>query len=462
MEKMTILEIAKVLSERSGLAAKEASQFVTVMFAVVKEALENEQLVKVKGLGTFKIIDVDARESVNVNTGERVVIESHGKITFTPDAAMKEIVNKPFSQFETVVLNDGVAFGDLGDELPAEEETDVLEEVAEEASDSVNSESSVSNESVSDVSETIEDSIPVPDEKLVADENLAERLGEQSDVPTVEIESQSDSGQEQEYKNEESASEVEIEETVSAEETVSTVENEEIIPVVEAEEPLPITEVEDTVPETVEIQVEAEESESEEEPAERSTAVKWTFFSFLSLVLICLAGYGGFYFGYKKGSLDAASSPQLAVKSKKTEPSVPQSDTLKKGVAIISPATTEKPVAQVEEVKETEKAPSTKPEATPVKAVQTATKADANTDEYSKYDQMDNRVRTGAYRIVGTDHVVTVKAGETLVGITRRTLGEGMACYIEVYNGLPINAELKEGQKIKIPKVELKKKKRSN
>lgn len=455
MEKMTILEIAKVLSERSGLAAKEASQFVTVMFAVVKEALENEQLVKVKGLGTFKIIDVDARESVNVNTGERVVIESHGKITFTPDAAMKEIVNKPFSQFETVVLNDGVAFGDLGDELPAEEETDVLEEVAEEASDSVNSESSVSNESVSDVSETIEDSIPVPDEKLVADENLAERLGEQSDVPTVEIESQSDFGQEQEYKNEESASEVEIEETVS------TVENEEIIPVVEAEEPLPITEAEDTVPETVEIQVEAEESESEEEPAERSTAVKWTFFSFLSLVLICLAGYGGFYFGYKKGSLDAASSPQLAVKSKKTEPSVPQSDTLKKGVAIISPATTEKPVAQVEEVKETEKAPSTKPEATPVKAVQTATKADANTDEYSKYDQMDNRVRTGAYRIVGTDHVVTVKAGETLVGITRRTLGEGMACYIEVYNGLPINAELKEGQKIKIPKVELKKK-RSN
>lgn len=456
MEKMTILEIAKVLSERSGLAAKEASQFVTVMFAVVKEALENEQLVKVKGLGTFKIIDVDARESVNVNTGERVVIESHRKITFTPDAAMKEIVNKPFSQFETVVLNDGVAFGDLGDELPAEEDNDVLEEVAEEASDSVNSESSASNESVSDVSETIENSIPVPDEMLVADENLAERLGEQSDVPTVEIESQSDFGQEQEYKNEESASEVEIEETVS------TVENEEIIPVVEAEEPLPITEVEDTVPETVEIQVEAEESESEEEPAERSTAVKWTFFSLLSLVLICLAGYGGFYFGYKKGSLDAASSPQLAVKSKKTEPSVPQSDTLKKGVAIISPATTEKPVAQVEEVKETEKAPSTKPEATPVKAVQTATKADANTDEYSKYDQMDNRVRTGAYRIVGTDHVVTVKAGETLVGITRRTLGEGMACYIEVYNGLPINAELKEGQKIKIPKVELKKKKRSN
>ena len=112
MGKLTIHDIAKVLSERKGLSKNDASNFVNEMFDIIQQALERDMVVKVKGFGTFKIIDVDPRESVNVNTGERVLIEGHNKITFTPDQLLKEIVNKPFSQFETVVLNEGVDFAE--------------------------------------------------------------------------------------------------------------------------------------------------------------------------------------------------------------------------------------------------------------------------------------------------------------------------------------------------------------
>ena len=116
MGKVTIQELASKLTVQNGLSKKEATLFVNMMFETIREALEQDKVVKIKGLGTFKIIDVESRESVNVNTGERVLIEGHNKITFTPDAFMKELVNKPFSQFETVVLNDGVDFKDVSKE----------------------------------------------------------------------------------------------------------------------------------------------------------------------------------------------------------------------------------------------------------------------------------------------------------------------------------------------------------
>ena len=127
MAKITIQDIAKTLIERNGLSKKDASTFVNAMFDIIKQALERDRIVKVKGFGTFKIIDVDARESVNVNTGERVLIEGHDKITFVPDALMKELVNKPFSQFDTVVLKDGVDFEDE-EEGKASEDSKTKEE----------------------------------------------------------------------------------------------------------------------------------------------------------------------------------------------------------------------------------------------------------------------------------------------------------------------------------------------
>ena len=121
MNKLTLNNIAKVLVEKNGLEPKEAMTFTTAMFDLIHDRLNEDGIVKVKGLGTFKMIRVEARESINVRTGERVLIDSHAKITFTPDAVMKELVNKPFSQFETVVLNDDVEFTDMKSEETTDE-----------------------------------------------------------------------------------------------------------------------------------------------------------------------------------------------------------------------------------------------------------------------------------------------------------------------------------------------------
>ena len=162
MEKISIQEIATVLIEKNGLKRKEAEQFVLTMFDLIKESLATDRVVKVKGLGTFKVVDIEARESVNVNTGERVLIEGHDKITFTPDNTMKELVNKPFSQFETVVLNEGVTF----DDMP---ETEGEEPEAPEAAESV---------AVPEVPEA--PVVPVVPEILDNPENL-----ESPDIPEV-------------------------------------------------------------------------------------------------------------------------------------------------------------------------------------------------------------------------------------------------------------------------------------
>ena len=127
MGKIFMAELADMLAQKADISKREAQQFLTDFVETIQDGVNNDKLVKIKGLGTFKVIDVDARESVNVNTGERVTIDSHQKLTFTPDAAMKELVNKPFSQFETVVLNDGVEF----DDEPEVEEPAIAEETPE-------------------------------------------------------------------------------------------------------------------------------------------------------------------------------------------------------------------------------------------------------------------------------------------------------------------------------------------
>ena len=132
MGKYSITQLATILVKKNGISNDEALKFVTAIFDIVKEGLETDKLVKIKGFGTFKIIDVDPRESVNVNTGERVLINGHQKITFTPDSVMKEMVNRPFAQFETVVLNDGVNFSDIDKLSNINENIDKQEEPQEE------------------------------------------------------------------------------------------------------------------------------------------------------------------------------------------------------------------------------------------------------------------------------------------------------------------------------------------
>ena len=377
MGKLTIQDIAKVLVEKSGLTQKEANKFATEMFSIIQQRLEEDELVKIKGFGTFKIINVEARESVSVRTGERVMIDSHAKVTFTPDTVMKELVNKPFSQFETVVLNDGVEFDDVAE--------DNEEDVAP----------------VEDVISPVEE-LPVVEMAQVEEEPQVVETPQIEEEPQVEEEPQ-------------------IEEEPQVEET----------PMVTLAEDEPVE----------------EEPVADEEPVEEESSwKKWLLAAAVVLVLMGLSAYGGYYYAMQKMS------------AQKTETATIKKDEV---------ATPEKPVDSVAVAKDTVVAAPVEVAQTEVKAEEPAKKEETVKQEVKEpaeepdpYAAKDERVRLGAYRIVGTAEEVKVLPGQTFYSICRAHLGPDMQCYVEVYNNLPKDPKIKEGQVIKIPKLKPKKKRK--
>ena len=396
MGKISLIELAAVLSKRYGVNKKDATGFVTQMFDIIQQSLEQDKLVKIKGLGTFKIIDVDDRESVNVNTGERVLIEGHPKITFVPDALMKELVNKPFSQFETVVLNDGVDFEDAASE-PSVAEPEIVE-----------TEPVVLESESEPAAMPLVDFEPEPEPELIP-------VSEPEPAPKSEAAPEPEPVQE---------------------------------PVMEAE---PEQEAD---PETG--TEEESESQEEEYEEEASDGKKW----WLALLALLIGLAGGYILG-NYFPFSTTQTPQQEV----VKPVVPDSALIatKAAVDSIDSVTVAEP--EVEEVKaeapkvaepkvETPKAEAPKAEAP--KAAEPDKKA---VDQLDQYQKKDSRVRTGAWRIVGTAQVVKVKEGETLSRISRRYLGPDMECYIEVYNNITASTPLKAGQEIKIPQLKHKKSK---
>lgn len=462
MGKVTIQEIASKLIAQNGLSKKESTLFVNMMFETIREALERDKTVKVKGLGTFKIIDVESRESVNVNTGERVLIEGHNKITFTPDVLMKELVNKPFSQFETVVLNDGVDFKDPAKEeenveVPEESEIDEMP-LVDFASASEESKAhapeEISDEDIPEwviepyVTQTIEKPIdlgtPAEPETPAALDIPAEPEPLMTPEPVVEV-----SAPEPLLEPDAQVAPVEPEPTTAAEETS-----------VAEEEPVDESSVED-------------EYVEEEEEETVSGGMRWPMVLLACLISLLVGYLLGNYLPWNR---QAEPTEAPAPKIEKVE-EVPVQKPAAKPVAepadqpeakaeapaeetTPSEEKTEKPVAaSVEQPKpEAVKKPEVqKPAETPKQPVATAP-AEVKLD---KYEAMDSRVRTGAYRIVGLDHKEKVKEGDNLQRICKRTLGAGMECYLEVFNDISASTELKAGTEIKIPKVELKKKKKA-
>ena len=397
MGKLTIQEVAKILIEKNGLGQREANQFATEFFAVILSRLQDGETVKVKGLGTFKIINVEARESVSVRTGERVVIDSHSKVSFTPDTVMKELVNKPFSQFETVVLNDGVEFEDMPDDV-VEEETPVVEEPA-----------------------IVEE--PVAVEKPVADEQVVEEeKNEVAEEPVALV------------VEEPSVEKPAVEEPVAE------------VPLVKepaAEVPL-VKEPADEVP-LVKEPV-AEESEElinfyeEKKPEERSWG-RWLLAGLVALALVIAAGYGGYQYGRQQ---TAVLPDTVFVRDTVYMAELQDSIEVGESEEAIINEIAATPVAK-EEPKE---APKVEPKVEPKK------------EELDQWSAKDERVRLGAYRIVGLSHEVTVLEGQTFYSICRAHLGPDMQCYVEVYNGLPQNPQIKAGQVLKIPKLEVKKRRK--
>lgn len=382
MAKISFFEVAQVLVEHKGLEKGIAKEFVKTMFDIILERLTTDQLVKVRGLGTFKVVGVDSRESVNVTTGERFVIEGHSKITFTPDSTMKELINKPFSQFETVMLNDGVNFADNKVEEKAGEEPAPV--VEEEPAPVIKEE-------------------PAP----VVDEEPAPVV-EEEPAPVVEEEPAP------EIVEEEPASE-----TVEEEPAPETVEEEPAPEIVE-EEPAPVVE---------------EEPEESRLPSHFKPVLIHLIYI---TVVAALAGWGGYWYGKNSAEQEAAAKvtmpakPRKAVTVRKTVAAKPavKPDTIRKDTA--------KPVVQE-------------------KQDEVKTEAQIILENHEKYSAMDSRVRTGAYVIVGELRTEKVRKGETMERFARRMLGEGMECYIEVFNSIPPKTPLKEGQEIKIPKLRLKK-----
>ena len=420
MERVSILEIAAILTAKSKLKKKDADRFANTIFEVVKDGLATDRLVKIKGLGTFKVIDIESRESVNVNTGERVVIEGHEKVTFTPDTTMKELVNKPFSQFETVVLNEGVEFDD-----PVEPEEPV------EAGEAV------------EAVETVE-----PVEPVEAVEPV------QEDAPILQF---VEPIEEQEPQVEEPP----VEEPAVEEEPVveePTVEEEPAVeePEPKAEEPEPKAEEtpEPPVEETPEPESEEEFDESILEEMELNRKYRNKLRNWAIVALFACAGsfVAGYFVGHHQSeAIEATNMDEVAVgvQEETDSSAVVQKDAATEAVA---PDTMPSKSQSAENV-----APVPVPVTTP-----TTPAAAAPAGDYSKYEQMDGRVRTGAYRIVGTAEEVKAKEGETVGRISRRYLGPDMECYVEVYNGLKASTQLKAGQTIKIPKLEVKKLKKKS
>ena len=390
MSKLNIYDLCSVLTSKNGLDDKESHRFIKAMFDVIQEGLDEDKIVKVKGLGTFKIIEVDDRESINVNTGERVLIEGHSKLTFTPDSVMKEIVNKPFSQFETVILNEGVDFPE-----PVVEEPAVEDIIADE---------------------------PAEDKEIIVEPQIDNKVAEQS--------------VEEEPVAEKTVAEEPVAEEPVAEEPVA----EEPV----AEEPVAEDSVVEFTDDNDNVQSGEENSveESVFETSNNNSILRWILSGVAVLLLILGAAYGGYLYGRYE------LSEEIAYKQMKADLKTAEITTKKAQVAI-------KKDSVAQEV-----------DATKIGAMSIDNKDESANDEAKtetaktssdKYEDMDIRVRTGAYRIIGEDRTVKAKAGQTVEDIATKLLGPGMSCYVEVYNGLDGKATLKEGQTIKIPKLELKK-----
>ena len=524
MSKISLNDLAQRLAEKSGISLQDAELFIRKMFDVANEGLQSDKLVKMKWLGTFKVMAVKDRESVDVNTGERIIIEGRDKISFTPDNILKEIVNKPFAQFETVVVNDGVDFDEIDRKFEnAEEDGPVSDSTLESVPDSENSslESFVEQDSpaTSGVIDFLdeENDAPVSDEMIVigekrlSQENVAEpeeKKPEGSEPAATEpavsepVESESATS-ELETKESEVPAQNEIESVVSDEENESTLTEETpIAEKVPSDEENSITEtpIAEKIPSDgensiTEIPIEEEASSDEETDKRHVVLPRYLVIAASVVFLVMIGGFGWFAFNYGKMAAQRdhlalqldnyqqiATEKKAPTKSASTQEEILRKKAIEDSVRMVQASEAVKKVENAEQnmnatvdkqsidVKsaEAKKNLEAKKLADAKKQQETKKLAEAKKKEEarkqaekhaaqasSKYDQ-DARVRTGAYRIIGVSEAVTAREGQTIKSLSQKYLGPGMECYVEALNGTSL---LKPGQKVKIPKLELKKKK---
>lgn len=474
MSKFSLNTLGTLLADKSGLSQVEAELFIRKMFDVCNQGLDADKQVKIKWLGTFKVQATRDRESINVNTGERFTIEGRDKLTFTPDNILKEIVNKPFAQFETVVVNDGVDFDEIDEKFGEEQTEDAPSEVIdfldeEEAAthnpDVVVIESEKKEEKEDE--DELSKQIALEQAKL---EKLKQAKLEQERIQKEKLEKEK---QEQERLEQERLEQERLEQERLEQERL---EQERL-----EQEKLELAQQQQALKAVVEPAVPAsDESEEEEEEEESSNShhiviPRYLVVAVCLIVVALIGGMGWFAFNYgqmtaqrdhlamqlnqyhqapaKKVPAKPAAAPlsqEQKLRQKAMEDSIRMAKTAE---AVKLAENSDEESASAEKAKQTEvKAKAEAKEKAKDKAEEKATSKIAS----SQYDK-DARVRTGAYRITGVAQTVTVGAGQTLEQISTRYLGSGMECYVEALNG---TSTVKAGQKIKIPKLELKKKKK--
>lgn len=474
MSKFSLNTLGKLLADKSGLSQVEAELFIRKMFDVCNQGLDADKQVKIKWLGTFKVQATKDRESINVNTGERFTIEGRDKLTFTPDNILKEIVNKPFAQFETVVVNDGVDFDEI-DEKFGEEQTEdapaqVIDFLDEKETTTPNPEVVVigsEKEKEKEAEDELAKQIAIEQAKL---ERLKQAQLEQERIQKEKLEKEK---QEQERLEQERLEQERLEQERLEQERL---EQERL-----EQEKLELAQQQQAQKAVVEPAVPASDESEEEEEEEESSYSHYIVIPRNLVVAVCLivvaliGGMGWFTFNYgqmtaqrdhlamqlnqyhqapaKKVSAKPAAAPlsqEQKLRQKAMEDSIRMAKTAE---AVKLAENSDEESANAEKAKQTEaKAKAEAKEKAKDKAEEKAASKIAS----SQYDK-DARVRTGAYRIIGVAQTVTVGAGQTLEQISTRYLGSGMECYVEALNG---TSTVKAGQKIKIPKLELKKKKK--
>lgn len=478
MSKSNISRLAKSISSKHGLTQAEAERFISKMFEVANEGLHEDKLLKIKWLGTFKVTPVKDRESVDVNTGERIVIEGRDKISFSPDNILKEIVNKPFAQFETVVVNDGVDFSDIDEKFSLQAVP--AEPIAAEMPSTIG-EQKTAEASIGQPESKSFDESKNTDEQKVADQPTAEVYPSAEAQPMAEEQPMAG----EQPMVEEQQMQPLVGNTTGEQESLV---NEDIL----TKESSLVKNASDNEAGTSNEAVASNNAAmsdgavpSEEPAAEVGEEVhshhlmipKYLVAIVCLVFVILLGGMGWFAFNFGKmqaqrdqlamqlqtikkptpvatkdsTQTSAEDSAALALKKKAQEDSIRMAETSK---AVEMAEKTEQ--GRVEGQALTNTSSSQIGTSSKEKGSSQA-KGTAPSDPRSSAYDADPRVRTGAYRIVGVAQTVTVKDGQSLASLSRLYLGPGMECYVEAVNG---KNEVKVGQKIKIPKLELKRKKK--
>ena len=481
MSKFSLNTLGKLLADKSGLSQVEAELFIRKMFDVCNQGLDADKQVKIKWLGTFKIQATKDRESINVNTGERFTIEGRDKLTFTPDNILKEIVNKPFAQFETVVVNDGVDFDEIdekfGEEQPEAAPAQVIDFLDEEETATPNPEVVVigsEKEKDKEEEDELAKQIAIEQAKL---ERLKQAKLEQERIEQERIEKER---LEQERIEKERIEQERIEQERIEQERLE----QERLEQAKQQQALKAT-VQPAVPVSDETEEEDDDEEEESSNSHHIVIPRYLVVAVCLIVVALIGGIGWFAFNYgqmtaqrdhlamqlnqyhqkpaKKATTNAAAAP-LSQEQKLRQKAIEDSIRMAKTAEAVKLAEqSDEGSANAEDSKQAEakakaeaaakaKAEAKEKAKEKVKAEEKAASQIAS----SQYDK-DARVRTGAYRIIGVAQTVTVGAGQTIEQISTRYLGSGMECYVEALNG---TSTVKAGQKIKIPKLELKKKKK--